>query len=325
MFKEEERKEVMAYVEPIIREKIDTFLTPIDTIWQPSDLLPDTSHDTFHSDLKELQQGAEGLPYDLLVVLIGDTITEEALPTYSSWLSLVRGVGSYREGGWMKWVRHWSAEENRHGDLLNKYLYLCGRINTRMVEVSTQYLIADGFDLQTDHDPYRNFIYTSFQELATNVSHRRVGSLAKKHGEMRLSRMCGMIASDEMRHAKAYKYFFSKIIEIDPNGALVALEDMMRKKIVMPAHFLRELGGKTGKAFVHFSDAAQRLGVYTAADYVAIFKDLLKEWRLESLKHLSDEAERSRDYLFNLADRLTKVADRIKAPSLEYQFSWING
>lgn len=28
---------------------------------------------------------------------------------------------------WARWNRHWTAEENRHGDVLNKYLYLSGR------------------------------------------------------------------------------------------------------------------------------------------------------------------------------------------------------
>ncbi len=28
---------------------------------------------------------------------------------------------------WAVWTRHWTAEENRHGNLLNKYLYLSGR------------------------------------------------------------------------------------------------------------------------------------------------------------------------------------------------------
>jgi hypothetical protein len=27
--------------------------------------------------------------------------------------------------------RQWTGEENRHGDLLNKYLYLSGRVNMR--------------------------------------------------------------------------------------------------------------------------------------------------------------------------------------------------
>ena len=108
-------------------------------------------------------------------------------------------------------------------------------VNMRMIEVSTQYLIADGFDIGTGTDPYRNFIYTSFQELATNVSHRRVASQAKKDGDTLLSKMCGVIAGDEARHAKAYKYFIEKIFEVDPNEAMIAFEDMMRKKIVMPA------------------------------------------------------------------------------------------
>ena len=50
----------------------------------------------------------------------------------------------------------------------------------REMEISTQYLLNDGFDIETNTDPYRNFIYTSFQELATNLSHRRVGSQVAK-------------------------------------------------------------------------------------------------------------------------------------------------
>jgi hypothetical protein len=36
-----------------------------------------------------------------------------------------------------------------HGDLLNKYLYLSGRVNMREVEMTTQHLISDGFDIGT--------------------------------------------------------------------------------------------------------------------------------------------------------------------------------
>jgi len=239
-------------------------------------------------------------------------------------LSMVEGVSKDEEGGWMKWVRHWTAEENRHGDVLNKYLYLSGRVNMRQMEISTQYLIADGFDIGTAHDPYRNFIYTSFQEMATNVSHRRVASLAKKDGDALLSKMCGVIASDEARHAKAYKAFVSKIIEVDPNEALIAFEDMMKKKIVMPAHFLREMGQTIGQTFSHFTDAAQRLGVYTSVDYVDILKELIVEWQLESVRDLNEAGEKARDYIMKLPDRLTRIAERMKSPTLEYKFSWIH-
>lgn len=324
-FFEEKRREVMRHIEHYMLEKMDEYLKPIDQIWQPADLLPDSSRDTFFDEIKELQRSAEGLSYDLIAVLIGDTITEEALPTYESWLTMVQGVSHGEEGGWMKWTRHWTAEENRHGDLLNKYLYLSGRVNMRMMEVSTQYLIADGFDIGTGTDPYRNFIYTSFQELATNVSHRRVASQAKKYGDTLLSKMCGVIASDEARHAKAYINFIGKIFEVDASEAMIAFEDMMRKKIVMPAHFLREMGMMMGQTYGHFTDAAQRLGIYTAIDYVDIMKQLLIDWQIESQRDLTEAGEKARDYLMKLPDRLLKVAERMQNPGLEYKFSWIHG
>lgn len=324
-FFEEKRREVMTHIEKFMLEKMPEFLKPIDTIWQPADFLPDASRDTFFEEIKELQQSAENLSYDLVAVLIGDTITEEALPTYESWLTMVEGVSKDEEGGWMKWTRYWTAEENRHGDLLNKYLYLTGRVNMRMMEISTQYLIADGFDIGTGTDPYRNFVYTSFQEMATNISHRRVASQAKGHGDTLLSKMCGVIAADEARHAKAYKYFIKRIFEVDGSEAMLAFEDMMKKKIVMPAHFLREVGLKIGQTFGHFTDAAQRLGIYTAVDYVDILKDLIHEWQIEHISDLNDEAEKARDYIMRLPDRLLRVAERMKNPSLEYKFSWIYG
>ncbi|MBE7178042.1 MAG: acyl-ACP desaturase [Mucilaginibacter polytrichastri] len=319
----EKRREVMEHVEPYMLQMMGEYLTPIEKIWQPSDLLPDSTQDTFFSEIRDLQDKAKALSYDLLAVLIGDTITEEALPTYESWLAMVEGVSRNEQGGWMRWVRHWTAEENRHGDLLNKYLYLTGRVDMHKMEISTQYLIADGFDIGTGADPYRNFIYTSFQELATNISHRRVASQAKKAGDGLLSKMCGVIASDEARHAKAYMSFISKIFEVDPSEAMIAFEDMMRKKIVMPAHFLREIGVKIGETFGHFTDAAQRLGIYTAVDYVDILRDLIREWNIESHTDLTDTAEKARDYLMALPDRLMRIAGRIRVPELEYKFTWI--
>jgi acyl-[acyl-carrier-protein] desaturase len=235
----------------------------------------------------------------------------------------VEGVNQTTPSSWTQWVRAWTAEENRHGDFLNKYLYLSGRINMRELEVTTQYLISDGFDIQTGTDPYRNFVYTSFQELATNISHRRTATLAKQAGNLELSKMCGVIAADEMRHAKAYSEFIKEIFAVDPSEMMCALEDMMRKKIVMPAHFLRESGGKISEVFSHYSDAAQRLGVYTTQDYIQIMSDLFENWKIEQMTDLNDAGERARDYLLALPDRLKRIADRISIPTLEYEFKWI--
>ena len=315
--------EVMNFLGRDIESIVSEYLKDIDTNWQPSDFLPDSANEEFFAEFKELQLQCKELPYDYLAVLVGDVITEEALPTYESWLMDLEGVSKDEPQGWAKWVRMWTAEENRHGDLLNKFLYLSGRINMKQMEISTQYLIADGFDIGTGRDPYKNFVYTSFQELATNISHRRTASLAKKHGSQQLSKICGVIASDEARHAKAYKSFVAKIFGIDPNEMMLAFETMMRRKIVMPAHFLRQAGERIGTTYSHFSDAAQRLGVYTSLDYTNILESLIQEWNIGSILNLNEQGEKARDYLMKLPDRFRRVAERnIKAP-LEYEFNWI--
>lgn len=316
------RQEVMLYLEKEVETVGATYLSPIETNWQPADLLPASNSESFFEEIKTIQGQAENLDYDLLAVLVGDTITEEALPTYETWLGALKGVRTNIQGGWMKWIRSWTAEENRHGDLLNRYLYLCGRIDMKQFEASTQYLIADGFNLDTQNDPYRTFMYTSFQELATNISHRRVATLAKKSGNTVLSKICGLIAADEARHANAYQTFIGRIFEIDTNEMMLAFEDMMRKKIVMPAQYLRELNEKVN-TFANFSDAAQRLGVYTATDYVNIMKDLIKEWNIESITGLKENGEKARDYLMALPDRLTRISERMAIPDRELKFNWI--
>ncbi|MEQ1625509.1 MAG: acyl-ACP desaturase [Sediminibacterium sp.] len=318
------RIEVMHFLAQKIDSIIEEFLKPIDTNWQPSDFLPESNNPEFTKEIKEIQEQCKALPYDYMAILVGDLITEEALPTYESWLMEVDGISKGEPKGWSKWVRMWTAEENRHGDLLNKYIYLSGRVNMRQMEISTQHLIADGMEIGTAKDPYRNFVYTSFQEMATNISHRRTATMAKKHGNEQLSKICGVIAADEARHAKAYRSFVTKIFDVDPSEMMIALEDMMRKKIVMPAHFLRQQGEKIGQSWSHFSDAAQRLGVYTSMDYTNILESLVEEWKIGNITGLNSAAEKGRDYLMALPDRFRKVAERsgIKAP-IDYQFNWI--
>ena len=315
--------EVLKYLESFVAESITNFIKTVEDSWQPADFLPDASLESFFDEVRSLQERAKELSYDLLAVLIGDTITEEALPSYESWLFAISDMNTAEDSPWTRWNRAWTAEENRHGDLLNRYLYLSGRINMREMEASTQYLIADGFDLQTGHDPYRAFVYTSYQETATNISHRRVAQLAKKDGDLLLAKICGNIAADEARHAKVYKSFVSQIFEVDPSNMMLAFEDMMRKKIVMPAHYMREMGIEMGKTFGHFTDAAQRIGVYTSADYTDILDSLIHDWKIEHRTGLNSAAEKAREYIMALPNRLRRVADRMPVPKLEYQFRWI--
>ncbi len=317
------RLEVMQFLEKKVNTFVDDYLIPVEKIWQPSDLLPNSESENFFEEVKELREIAKDLPYDFWVTLVGDTITEEALPTYESWLMDVEGVDQIEPNAWSKWVRNWTAEENRHGDLLNKYLYLSGRVNMREIEMTTQHLIADGFDIGTGRDPYKNFVYTSFQELATYVSHNRVSQLAKKYGDAKLSKICKLIAGDEMRHHQAYSEFVTQIFKVDPSEMMLAFQYMMKQKIVMPAQFLRESGEKISSAFENFSDSAQRIGVYTAADYVDIMQKLNEKWQIDKMTNLTDEAEKARDFLMKLPARMARVSERLVIPEQSYIFKWV--
>jgi acyl-[acyl-carrier-protein] desaturase len=323
------RLEIMKHLEPFVDAQLPTLLRDIDRLWQPSDFLPDFTAEDAIQQVGELQEEARRLPDDVLNSLVGDTITEEALPTYAQWLSSLEGVGGMgcdTSNPWAAWNRAWCGEENRHGDTLAAYLRLSGRVRMREIEIAVNNLIYDGMDIQTGTDPYRFFVYTSFQELATLRSHRSVGRLAQAAGATRLDRMSRVIAGDEGWHARAYRLFVQKFLELDPAEALPAIEDMLRRKIVMPAMNLRESGAAKGDTFKQFVVLAQRVGVYTAVDYVEIMESLIEEWAIPALSGLTAEAERSQDYICGLPARYRRMIERImerNPPEKAFRFRWM--
>jgi acyl-[acyl-carrier-protein] desaturase len=321
------RLEVMTSLEGFVNDRIPELTMGEEDYWQPADLLPDLSRPGALEEISELQAHARDLSDDLLVVLIGDMITEEALPSYSMWIQQLDAFDRNGEprNGWGNWLRKWTSEENRHGDLLNKYLYLSGRVNMREVEVTIQNLLTDGGDVGVGTDPYKTFTYTSFQEVATQISHNNVAVQARKAGDRLLARMCGTIAGDERRHARAYKLFFQKCLELDPSNALLAFHEMMKTKITMPAVYMRERGKVLGETFKKFSNVAERSGIYTPLDYTNILAELLAAWDIEHLKGLTDKAEAAQQYLCSLPERYRKVAERFAGRNRaeDYSFSWL--
>ncbi|XP_047970920.1 stearoyl-[acyl-carrier-protein] 9-desaturase, chloroplastic-like [Salvia hispanica] len=220
--------------------------------------------------------------------------------------------------------RAWTAEENRHGDLLNMYLYLSGRVDMKQIEKTIQYLIGSGMDVKTENNPYLGFIYTSFQERATFISHGNTARQAKEHGDINLAQICGTIASDEKRHEIAYTKIVEKLFEIDPDTTMLAFADMMKKKIAMPAHFMYD--GRDDSLFHHFSAVAQRLGVYTAGDYADVLEHLVARWKVENITGLSVDGEKAQDYVCGLPRRIRRMEERAQGrakKAAKIPFSWI--
>ncbi|KAL0388105.1 UNVERIFIED_CONTAM: Stearoyl-[acyl-carrier-protein] 9-desaturase, chloroplastic [Sesamum radiatum] len=316
--------------------------------------------------VKELRERAREIPDDYFVVLVGDMITEEALPTYQTMLNTLDGVRDETGASptsWAIWTRAWTAEENRHGDLLNKYLYLSGRVDMKQIEKTIQYLIGLGMvsllpdyftinyvsvvgfgklffslALQESHSTSKNagskdreqslpwiYLYI-FPRKATFISHGNTARLAREHGDLKLAQICGTIASDEKRHETAYTKIVEKLFEIDPDGTVLAFADMMRKKISMPAHLMYD--GRDDNLFDHFSAVAQRLGVYTARDYADILEHLVGRWKVENLTGLSAEGQKAQDYVCGLPPRIRRLEERAQGRARAKEvpripFSWI--
>ncbi|XP_074332152.1 stearoyl-[acyl-carrier-protein] 9-desaturase, chloroplastic-like [Apium graveolens] len=325
----EEKIEIFKSLHKWAEEDLLVHLKPVEKCWQPNDFLPDPASEGFMDQVKELRERSKEIPDEYYVVLVGDMITEEALPTYQTMLNTLDGVRDETGASpspWAVWTRAWTAEENRHGDLLNKYLYLSGRVDMRQIEKTIQYLIGSGMDPRTENNPYLGFIYTSFQERATFISHGNTARHAKDYGDLKLAQVCGIIAADEKRHETAYTKIVDKLLEIDPNDTVLALADMMRKKISMPAHLMYD--GQDDNLFDNFSSIAQRLGVYTAKDYADILEFLVGRWNIEKLTGLSSEANKAQDYVCGLAPRIRRLEERAAGRAKKKgtaPFSWIFG
>jgi len=199
----------------------------------------------------------------------------------------------------------------------------------KAVEVTIQNLIGSGMNPKTENDPYLGFVYTSFQERATKISHGNTARHALEYGDDTLAKICGSIASDEGRHEQAYSKIVDELFVRDPDGAMLAFAEMMRKQIVMPAHLMDDLEheGRTGRnLFSDFSAVAERTGTYTAFDYASIMEHLIDRWEVGSRQGLSGEAAEAQEYLVKLPERIKKLAERAQArkkKGMTANFSWI--
>jgi len=126
-----------------------------------------------------------------------------------------------------------------------------------------------------------------------------------------------------MLHHQAYTEFVKEIFKIDPSEMMLAFQHMMKHKIVMPALHLRESFATKGSLFDDFSSIAQRIGVYTGFDYVDILKKLNGAWEIDKITNLTPEAEKARDYLMKLPDRMYRITERIVVPDTDFKFKWM--
>lgn len=319
------QREVLRGLRNAVSENL-SLLLPIDKAWQPTDYLPDLGAPDWREKLSEFRAPAQQLSDDVLVVLVGNMVTEEALPNYAVSLNIIaEDFSGTSDEPWARWLRGWTAEENRHGDLLNAFLRLTGRVDMRSVEQTVHHLISSGFESRAYPDLYAGLAYTAFQERATRISHQNAARLAAEQGNESLANICRRISGDEARHEMFYTRIMSAVMDQDPQGGVIAFGTLLRRIIAMPGRFMCD--GKDPDLFDHFSAVAQRLGLYTVRDYAAIVRHFSESWAVAG-RTLSGKAARSQEFLCMHADRVEGQADRASerlAAAPPVQFSWIHG
>src|SRR3954466_152670 len=220
------QREVLRGMEPAVGENL-SFLAPVDKAWQPTDYLPDLTGEDWREQMERFRGPARELSDPVLVVLVADMITEEALPSYAVALNnLAEDPTGTSDRPWAKWLRGWTSEENRHGDLLNAYLRLTGRVDMRAIEVTVHHLINSGFNARVHPDLYGGLVYTAFQERATKISHANVGKLAGGQGDVALARICRKNPGDDARHEAFYTKAMGQVMDQDPEGGMITIASM---------------------------------------------------------------------------------------------------
>jgi acyl-[acyl-carrier-protein] desaturase len=321
-----ERRAIMWGLEPLVASLLH-YLKPVEECWQPSDLLPQFGGEGWREEVEELRTEAAALTDEMLVVLVGNVVTEEGLPLYLAALNrfdgLIDGTG-VETHGWARWSRSWTAEEKRHGDVTRTYLYLSGRVDHQIFERTVQHFLQGGFDTRANGDPYRGLAYASFQEHATKTSWNQLGKLAGSVGASRLHRICGLVAADEARHERVYASVLREVVKVDPAGVLESLHDTFGHSIVMPARTMTD--GHDRRLFSNFAEVGQRIGVYTLKDYADNLHQLVALLSLETLTGIPAAAAEFRDAICALPARYDALAEeRAAHPGRPHPFRWIFG
>ncbi len=300
--------EVLCDVESAVRELISRHLLKRE-LWYPSEFLPADQGTRNDKEIHELRTRAEGISDSARVALALNILTEEGLPHFHRLIAHALGENET----WREWNGLWTAEEDRHGNVLRDYIRDSRLLNFSVLERLQFDYIKSGFHPPWNGDPYKIFVYTSAQEKATFISHNNTGKLVAGQ-EPLLYTIAQKIAQDESRHYAFYLNVFKEILARDPNTALECAADVM-PSIDMP--------GISMVNFNEYSDVVRRSGIYGPRDYQKIVEQLISSWNIEVLTQLNEIGRRAQEKIMAIPARLQKVAEfiesRIMAKSFRFE------
>ncbi|MDW3217700.1 MAG: acyl-ACP desaturase [Acidimicrobiales bacterium] len=289
-------QDILESLEATAQQLLDRHLSATKE-WFPHTLVPWTQAEDYEPDY-EWEPNDAAIPPAVRSALFVNVLTEDNLPYYFRDIERMFG----RDGAWGEWVRRWTAEEGRHGMVINTYLQATRALDpvelerARMIQVQTGAVpepptMAEGL------------AYVSLQELATRISHFNTGSMLTDEVGKKIMRR---VASDENHHFLFYRDALTAVMEIDPSSAVIAMEKQTTD-FAMP--------GVGIPGFNSHAKAIADAGIYD----LAIHHDqilqpvIMRDWALESIEGLNAEAEESRARLVKYIGRVGKVGRRLAA------------
>jgi len=299
--------EVLKDLETIVRDLMDTHEKKRE-LWMPSDLVGPGPGDDPDEHRVALRQRAAGIPDHARAALAVNLLTEEGLPHFHRLLAVYLGDDSF----WRRWNNLWTAEEDRHGQVLHDYAREAMIFDQRKIEeLQFEYLRA-GFHPEWDRDPYRVFVYTSLQERATQQSHAGVARVVADF-DPGLATVLDHCAKEEARHYTFYRQVFAEILARDPDQALHSAS------FVMPAI---DMPGITIPGFKDLAEVIRRSGIYGPRDYLRIVEEQIRYWRIEALTGLNEMGRKAQEKICGIPDRLRRIAEYIETRSKAKTFSF---
>lgn len=258
--------------------------------------------------LSSLRVRARGIPDAVRVALTLNLITEEGLPHFHRlFASHVNGSSA-----WKEWNYTWTAEEDRHGNILRDYIRDAGLVDFRKLEEMQFGYITSGFDPAWDNDPYRVLVFTTLQERVTQISHQNTYRVSDG-SEPVLQGILQGIAQDEARHYAFYRSIVAEILRIDPAGLIESAAHVM-PRIDMP--------GINAPEFGEMADVMRREGIYTPWHYKEIVEECFNYWNFGSICGLCPDAQKALDTLLAVPLRLEKVAKYMATKQKRKSFSF---
>ena len=273
--------------------------------WFPHQLVPYSRGRDFEHDY-EWSPDETTLPAEVRSSLFVNLLTEDNLPYYFATIDRLLT----RSEAWGEWNRRWTAEEGRHSIVIRDYLTVTRAIDpvdlerARMAQVSRA-------EVPEPDTPHECLVYVTLQELATRIAHHNTGKLVDDPVGYDVMKR---VAADENRHHLFYRDVSSAALEVDPSGMVIAIERQVRD-FEMP-----------GTGIVDFDTHARaiaRAGIYDFGIHHGqiLVPVVLRQWGVEDVTGLSDEAERARDALVTRIRRIGKAGQRQARKRLEAEAS----